>query len=117
MSSSEQRRTVLVVSQSEERLGGWSRVIADDRTDVLTCAGPNELCPLMAGADRCPLVSRADAAVYDLERTRPELLAALMRAHPALEIVLVRDRWVRGQHRPSVVVRRPPRTLSFETIV
>lgn len=116
MTSTAHRRTVLVVSPSEERLAGWSAVVADDRTDVLTCAGPNERCPLMTGGDRCPLVGRADAAVYDLERTRPELLAALMHAHPRVEIVLVRDRWVRGQHRPSVVVRRRPRSLAFETV-
>jgi hypothetical protein len=116
MSSSEHRRTVLVVSPAEERLGDWSRAIADDRTDVLTCAGPSAQCPLMTGGDRCLLVGRADAAVYDLERTRPELLAALMRAHPGVEIVLARDRWVRGQHRPSVAVRRRPRSLSFENI-
>lgn len=112
-----ERRRVLVVSPEETRRRGWAAVVADDRTDVATCAGPSDKCFLLAGSEGCPLVDRADAAVYDLEFTRPELLAALMKAHPRVEIVLARDRWVRGQHRPSVVVRRRPRALAFEAVV
>jgi len=107
-----ERRKVLVVSPEPARRADWATIVADERTDVATCAGPSDRCLLLTGCDRCPLVERADAAVYDLEFTRPELLAALMRAHPRVEIVLARDRWVRGQHRPSVVVRRRPRALA-----
>jgi len=108
------RRAVLIVSPSEVRRQDWSSVVCDGRTDVETCSGPSEHCVLLRGLSSCPLVGRCDVALYDFESTPPGFLAELLRAHRAAEIVLVRDRVVRGRHRPSVVMRRRPRGSAFE---
>lgn len=102
------RRRVLVVSPSETRRTGWSEVVDDGRTDVATCPGPNDGCILLRG-ESCPLVAGSDVALYDFDATTPAFLATLLRSHRAAEVVLVRDRLVRGRHRPSVVLRRRPR--------
>ena len=44
-------------------------------------------------------------------------LATLLKAHREAEIVLVRDRMVRGKHRPSVVLRRRPRGSAYEALI
>ncbi len=103
------RRTVLVVSPSEALRHDWSKVVADDRTTVETCSGPGSHRVLMRGLDTCPLAARSDVVLYDHDATPPSFLAVLLRAHRNAEVVLVRDRKVRGQHRPSVVLRRRPR--------
>lgn len=109
------RRAVLIVSPSEERRRDWTAVVEDDRTQVTTCPGPNEQCVLLRGLDEtCPLVAKCDVALYDFDATTPSFLATLLRAHRAAEVVLVRDRMVRGRHRPSVVLRRRPRGTAFE---
>ncbi len=110
-------RAVLVVSPSEVRREDWSKVVADDRTEVTTCAGPSEHCVLLRGFETCPLVARCDAALYDIDATPPAFLATLLRAHRGAEIVLVRDRMARGRHRPSVVLRRRPRGTAFEAVL
>ncbi|MBI2324359.1 MAG: hypothetical protein HYU87_05315 [Chloroflexi bacterium] len=112
-----QHRTVLVVSPSEARRRDWAAVVADDRTDVSTCAGPGEHCVLLRGLESCPLVAQCDAALYDFDATAPPFLATLLRAHREAEIVLVRDRMVRGKHRPSVVLRRRPRGSAYEAMI
>lgn len=109
MSATQARRSVLVVSPSDVRRSGWSAVVGDDRTAVTTCSGPGEQCVLMLGRETCPLVAQCDAALYDFDATPPAFLATLLHAHRDAEIVLVRDRMVRGKHRPSVVMRRRPR--------
>lgn len=111
------RRAVLIVSPSEERRRDWSAVVADDRTEVTTCPGPHERCVLLRGLESCPLVAACDAALYDHDATEPSFLAVLLRAHRDVEIVLVRDRMVRGHHRPSVVLRRRPLGTAFETLI
>lgn len=110
------RRAVLIVSPSEVRRRDWSTVVKDDRTEVTTCAGPSEHCVLLRGLETCPLVARCDAALYDFDATPPWFLGVLLGAHRAAEIVLVRDRTVRGRHRPSVVLRRRPRGTAFEAV-
>ena len=100
------RRKAVVVSPLAERRDGWAAVVADERTDVITCVGPSAGCPLVNGADSCPLVASSDLVLYDADATPLPLLAGLLRSHPGTEIVLVRDRMVRGQHRPSVVLRQ-----------
>ena len=110
-------RAVLIVSPSEARRRDWSAVVADDRTEVTTCAGPNEQCVLTRGLESCPLVAQCDVALYDFDATAPPFLATLLRAHRAAEIVLVRDRMVRGKHRPSVVLRRRPRGSAVEATI
>lgn len=117
MSAKPRRRSVLIVSPSEARRRDWTLVVEDDRTDVSTCPGPNEGCVLLRGLDTCPLVAACDAALYDADATRPEFLAVLLHAHRDAEIVLVRDRVVRGRHRPSVVLRRRPRGTAYESII
>jgi hypothetical protein len=107
-------RRVLVVSPSETRRTDWSSVVEDVRTAVSTCSGPTEHCVLLQGLDSCPLVGGCDVVLYDFDATTPSFLAVLLRAHRAAEIVLVRDRIVRGQHRPSVVLRRRPRGTAFD---
>lgn len=102
------RRAVLIVSPSEERRRDWSAVVQDDRTTVETCAGPTSHCVLLCGLETCPRVARSDVALYDFDATTPSFLALLLRAHRSAEVVLVRDRMVRGHHRPSVVLRRRP---------
>lgn len=91
-------------------------MVEDERTRVTTCPGPNEGCVLVKGDGTCPLVAECDAALYDFDATAPPFLATLLRAHREAEIVLVRDRMVRGKHRPSVVLRRRPRGTAFETM-
>ena len=107
------RRKVLVVSPSAARRTDWAAVVSDGRTDVEVCAGPRDSCPLLK-AGSCALVGACDVALYDFDATTPAFLAELLHAHRAAEIVLVRDRTVRGQHRPSVVMRRRPRAAAFE---
>ncbi len=114
MIASVPRRAVLIVSPSDVRRRDWAAVVADGRTEVTTCAGPSEGCVLFRGLETCPLVARCDAALYDLDATPPRFLATLLRAHRGAEIVLVRDRMVRGRHRPSVVLRRRPRGTALE---
>ena len=111
------RRSVLVVTPSEVRRRDWSDVVSDGRTTVETCAGPGEHCVLLQGLDSCPLVARSDVVLYDFEATTPSFLALLLRAHRSSEVVLVRDRVVRGQHRPSVVMRRRPRGTAAEPVL
>lgn len=111
------RRAVLVVSPSEARRTDWSAVVADDRTTVSICPGPSDQCVLLRGAASCPLVAQCDAALYDFDATAPAFLATLLRAHRDAEIVLVRDRMVRGKHRPSVVLRRRPRGTAFQAML
>ncbi len=107
-------RRVLVVSPSETRRTDWSDVVEDGRTTVATCSGPTEHCVLLRGLESCPLVAGCDVVLYDFDATTPSFLALLLRAHRAAEVVLVRDRMVRGQHRPSVVLRRRPRGTAFD---
>ncbi len=107
-------RKVLVVSPSETRRTDWSAVVEDGRTTVTTCSGPTEQCVLLRGLGSCPLVAGCDVVLYDFDATTPSFLALLLRAHRAAEVVLVRDRVVRGQHRPSVVLRRRPRGAAFD---
>jgi len=101
-------RTVLVVSPSDERRHDWAAVVRDGRTSVMTCTGPSGQCVLLRGLDRCPLVGRSDVVLYDLDATSPSFLALLLHAHRETEVVVVRDRLVRGTHRPSAVLRRLP---------
>ncbi|MBU6424177.1 MAG: hypothetical protein KGQ88_09105 [Chloroflexi bacterium] len=108
-------RRVLVVSPSETRRVDWSSVVEDGRTTVATCSGPTDQCVLLRGLGSCPLVADCDVVLYDFDATTPSFLALLLRAHRAAEVVLVRDRVVRGQHRPSVVLRRRPRGDAFDT--
>lgn len=110
------RRSVLIVSPSEARRTDWTSVVEDGRTTVTTCPGPNDQCVLLREAS-CPLVAQCDAALYDFDATAPAFLATLLRAHRDAEIVLVRDRMVRGKHRPSVVLRRRPRGTQFEAML
>ncbi len=112
-----QHRAVLVVSPSEARRRDWAAVVADDRTEVSTCAGPTDQCVLLQGIESCPLVAQCDAALYDFDATAPPFLATLLKAHREAEIVLVRDRMVRGKHRPSVVLRRRPRGSAYEALI
>lgn len=107
-------RRVLVVSPSETRRTDWSSVVEDGRTAVTTCSGPTDHCVLLRGFESCPLVATCDVVLYDMDATTPSFLARLLRAHRGAEVVLVRDRMVRGQHRPSVVLRRRPRGTSFD---
>ena len=107
-------RQVLVVSPSEVRREDWSTVVNDGRTTVSTCSGPTEHCVLLRGLDSCPLVAGCDVVLYDFDATTPSFLAILLKAHRGTEVVLVRDRMVRGQHRPSVVLRRRPRGTAFD---
>lgn len=109
------RRQVLVVSPSPVLRADWSAVVDDGRTDVTTCPGPSEQCVLLRGLGSCPLVAACQVVLYDFEATTPSFLATLLRAHRSTEVVLVRDRMVRGRHRPSVVLRRRPRGTAFET--
>jgi len=113
--ASSRRRSVLIVSPSEARRRDWSAVVADGRTDVGSCAGPSSSCVLLRGEASCPLVQGADLVVYDFDATSPSFLAMLLRAHRSADVVLARDRIARGQHRPSAVLRRRPRTSAFET--
>lgn len=117
MSAKPRRRSVLIVSPSDTRRRDWSLVVSDDRTDVATCPGPNEGCVLFRGLESCPLIVACDAALYDVDATRPEFLALLLPAHRDAEIVLVRDRMVRGRHRPSVVLRRRPHGTTYESLI
>ena len=110
-------RSVLVVTPSEERRRGWSSVVSDGRTAVATCPGPSEHCVLLQGLETCPLVASCDVVLYDFDATAPSFLALLLRSHRAAEVVLVRDRVVRGQHRPSVVMRRRPRGTVAEPVL
>lgn len=109
-------RSVLIVSPSDARRTDWASVVGDERTVVATCLGPNERCVLLTGSETCPLVAQCDAALYDFDATAPTFLATLLHAHRDAEIVLVRDRIVRGKHRPSVVLRRRPRGTQFEAM-
>lgn len=111
------RRGVLVVTPSEAQRRDWSAVVADDRTRVETCPGPSANCLLLRGVSSCPLVERADLVLYDFDATTPQFLAMLLHAHRNAEVVLVRDRLVRGQHRPSAVLRRRPRSTGFDAAV
>ena len=100
------------------RIDGWTALMIaayDGRTDVATCAGPSSRCVLLRGEASCPLVQGADLVVYDFDATSPSFLAMLLRAHRSADVVLARDRIARGQHRPSAVLRRRPRTSAFET--
>ena len=92
-------------------------MVADDRTEVSTCDGPSDQCVLLQGIESCPLVAQCDAALYDFDATAPPFLATLLKAHREAEIVLVRDRMVRGKHRPSVVLRRRPRGSAYEALI
>lgn len=102
-------RHVLVVSPCEGRRSDWSSVVADDRTVVETCPGPDVDCWLTRGHASCPLVAWADLALYDIDGITPSFLATLLQAHGGAAVVLARDRLVRGQHRPSAVMRRERR--------
>ncbi len=110
-------RSVLVVSPSEDRRHDWSAVVDDGRTVVETCPGPSSHCVLLRGLETCPLVARSDVVLYDFDATSPSFLALLLRAHRAAEVVLVRDRMVRGRHRPSVVMRRRPRGTAVQGVL
>lgn len=55
--------------------------------------------------------------LYDFDATSPSFLATLLHAHRNAEVILVRDRVVRDQHRPRVVLRRSPRSTHFEAAV
>ena len=110
-------RSALVVTASEVRRRDWSDVVRDDRTTVETCGGPSEHCVLLRGLESCPLVARSDVVLYDIDATTPAFLAMLLRAHRGSEVVLVRDRVVRGQHRPSVVMRRRPRGTAVDPVL
>lgn len=112
-----QRREVLIVSPSDVRRHDWAAVVTDERTAVTTCPGPSEQCVLLRGLETCPLLASCDAALYDFDATPPTFLATVLRAHRDAEIVLVRDRMVRGRHRPSVVLRRRPRGTAFEAML
>lgn len=100
------RRTVLIVSPSEIRRRDWSAVISSARTDVLTCPGPSIWCALFRGMRTCPLVARSDLALYDADATSTGFLATLLAAHRTVEVVVARNRVVRGQHRPRGILRR-----------
>lgn len=110
-------RSVLVVTPSETRRRDWSAVVSDGRTVVTTCPGPTENCMLLRGLDTCPIVAACDVVLYDFDATSPSFLALLLRAHRDAEVVLVRDRVVRGQHRPSVVMRRRPRGTAADPVL
>jgi len=60
-------------------------------------------------------VERAGVVLYDFDATTPSFLATLLHAHRNAEVV--RDRIVRGQHRPRVVLRRSARSSRFEAAV
>lgn len=110
-------RSVLVVSPTDDRRRDWANVVRDGRTDVLTCAGPGAGCVLLRGLQSCPLVAQCDVVVYDFDATSPGFLARLLAAHRDAEVVLARDRMVRGQHRPSVVMRRRPRGTAVAPVL
>ena len=110
-------RSVLVVTPSEQRRHDWSAVVSDGRTAVTTCPGPSQHCVLLRGLETCPLVAACDVVLYDFDATTPSFLAQLLRAHRSAEVVLVRDRVVRGQHRPSVVMRRRPQGTATEPVL
>lgn len=111
------RRRLLVVSPTDSRRADWSAVVDDGRTDVTTCNGPRPDCVLLCGGESCPLVDGCDVVLYDFDATTPSFLATLLRSHRRAEVVLVRDRVVRGQHRPSVVLRRRPRGTAYDAVM
>lgn len=117
MSEGASRRSVLVVSPSEDRRTDWTAVIEDGHTRVTTCSGPGDECVLLRGSETCPLVADCSSVLYDFDATAPAFLATLLRAHPDAEVVLVRDRLFRGKHRPSVVLRRRPRGTTFDALI
>jgi hypothetical protein len=102
---------IVVVSRDGERRRDWSRELARDGQQVIRCAARE--CPLLRG-ERCEILGRAGAAVYDEETVSPEFFLALLRTPIRPTILFARDEQSDGRHhaRYTRVLDRGTRTSS-----
>jgi hypothetical protein len=86
---------IVVVSRDGERRRDWSHELARDGQQVIRCAARD--CPLLRG-ERCDILGRAAAAVYDEETVGPELFLALVRTPIRPTVLFARDAPSDGRH-------------------
>ncbi len=93
----------VVTSALPARRRDWASVFEEDGAEVRVCSGPLANCALLRGETRCPLLDRADLAVYDLDSVTSAFLPVLMRTYPHRSFVFARDTLAAaGRHEPSV---------------
>jgi hypothetical protein len=86
---------IVVVSRDSQRRRDWSHELARDGQRVIGCAARD--CPLLRG-ERCDILGRAGAAVYDEETVGPELFLALVRTPIRPTVLFARDAPSDGRH-------------------
>jgi hypothetical protein len=86
---------IVVVSHDSQRRRDWSHELARDGQHVIGCAARE--CPLLRG-ERCDILGRARAAVYDEETVGPELFLALVRTPIRPTVLFARDAPSDGRH-------------------
>jgi hypothetical protein len=86
---------IVVVSRDGQRRRDWSHELSRDGQRVIRCAARE--CPLLRG-ERCDILGRATAAVYDEETVGPELFLALVRTPIRPTVLFARDAPSDGRH-------------------
>lgn len=86
---------IVVVSRDSQRRRDWSHELARDGQLVIGCAARD--CTLLRG-ERCDVLARAGAAVYDEEAVSPELFLALVHTPVRPMILFARDAPADGRH-------------------
>ena len=86
---------IVVVSRDSQHRRDWSHELGRDGQHVIGCAARD--CPLLRG-QRCDILGRAGAAVYDEETLSPELFLALVRTPIRPTVLFARDAPSDGRH-------------------
>ncbi|HYU82319.1 MAG TPA: hypothetical protein VFA31_06230 [Candidatus Polarisedimenticolia bacterium] len=86
---------IVVVSGDGRRRRDWSHELTRDGQRVIGCAARD--CPLLRG-ERCEILGRATAAVYDEETVSPALFLALVRTPLRPTVLFARDAPSDGRH-------------------
>jgi hypothetical protein len=86
---------IVVISRDSQLRRDWSHELARDGQHVIGCAARE--CPLLQG-ERCDILGRARAAVYDEETVGPELFLALVRTPIRPTVLFARDAPSDGRH-------------------
>lgn len=96
-------RTALVVSADGEIRADWAQYFEELGMRTLRCVGPQVMCALLSGDERCPLHEEADFAIYERASVTPELTLKLIRPARPLPIAFAKDRISDdGRHRPQI---------------
>ena len=86
---------IVVVSRDGQRRRDWSHELARNGQHVVGCAARD--CPLLRG-ERCDILGRASAAVYDEETVSSDLFLALVRTPGRPTVLFARDAESDGRH-------------------